>query len=75
MQNQSELRNQYQQSDGAGGQLELFKKKKREMSDAERVNALQCSLYQKARQERGTDTISARAKGSAGYTDKKPSRR
>jgi RNA-directed DNA polymerase len=53
MQNQSELRNQYQQSDGAGGQLELFKKKKREMSDAERVDALQCSLYQKARQERG----------------------
>jgi RNA-directed DNA polymerase len=34
-------------------QPELFNKKKKEMSDAERVFALQSKLYQKAKQERG----------------------
>jgi RNA-directed DNA polymerase len=53
MEKQSELRNKYQQSDEASTQPELFKKKKKEMSDAERVFALQSKLYQKAKQERG----------------------
>lgn len=43
----------YQQSDEANKQTELFKKKKSEMSDAERVLSLQSKLYQKAKQERG----------------------
>lgn len=53
MEKQSELRNKYQQSDEAATQPELFKKKKKEMSDAERVFALQSKLYQKAKQEQG----------------------
>lgn len=53
MEDQSKLRNKYQQKDGAEGQLALFGKKKREMSDAERVLSLQCKLYQKAKQEKG----------------------
>jgi len=53
MEIQSELRNKYQKSDEATSQPELFKKKKREMTDAERVFTLQSKLYQKAKQERG----------------------
>jgi len=47
------LRIKYQQSDEATTQPELFKKKKKEMPDAERVFSLQSKLYQKAKQERG----------------------
>jgi RNA-directed DNA polymerase len=61
------LRNKYQQSDGASGQLELFKKKKREMSDAERVYALQCKLYQKASQDRSYKFYVLYDKLSLGY--------
>lgn len=46
------MRNKYQQLDGANEQAELFKRKKKEMPDAERVLSLQCKLYQKAKQER-----------------------
>jgi group II intron reverse transcriptase/maturase len=53
MEKQSELRNKYQQSDEAPTQSELIKKKKKEMTDAERVFALQSKLYHKAKQERG----------------------
>ncbi len=52
MEDQSKLRNKYQQKDGADQQLALFSKKKGEMSDAERVFSLQCKLYQKAKQEK-----------------------
>jgi group II intron reverse transcriptase/maturase len=53
MERQSELRNKYQQSDESLTQLELFKRKKKEMPDEERVKTLQSKLYQKAKQERG----------------------
>lgn len=53
MEDQSKLRNKYQEKDGSSQQLALFDKKKREMSDAERVFSLQCKLYQKAKQEKG----------------------
>ena len=53
MKNRSKLRNKYQQKDGAWSQPELFKKKKKEMTDAERVFSFQSKLYQKAKQERG----------------------
>ena len=53
MEDQSKLRNKYQQKDGAEQQLALFVKKKGEMSDAERVFSLQCKLYQKAKQDKG----------------------
>ena len=53
MEDQSKLRNKYQEKDGGSQQLALFVKKKREMSDAERVFSLQCKLYQKAKQEQG----------------------
>jgi len=46
------MRNKYQQLDGANEQDELFKRKKKEMPDAERVLSFQCKLYQKAKQER-----------------------
>jgi group II intron reverse transcriptase/maturase len=46
------LRNKYQQREEASVQGELFKRKKSDMSDAERVFALQSKLYQKAKQER-----------------------
>lgn len=46
------MRNKYQQLDGANEQAELFKRKKKEMPDAERVLSFQCKLYQKAKQER-----------------------
>lgn len=52
MEDQSKLRNKYQQKDGTSAQLTLFAKKKSEMSDAERVFSLQCKLYQKAKQEK-----------------------
>lgn len=53
MEDQSKLRNKYQEKDGAPHQLAIFEKKKREMSDAERVFSLQCKLYQKAKQDKG----------------------
>lgn len=53
MEDQSKLRNKYQEKDGAEGQLPLFGKKKWELSDAERVFSLQCKLYQKAKQDKG----------------------
>lgn len=53
MKDQSKLRNKYQEKDGAPQQLAIFVKKKREMSDAERVFSLQCKLYQKAKQDKG----------------------
>jgi len=53
MEDQSKLRNKYQQKDGASLQLSLFGKKKYEMSDAERVLSLQCKLYQKGKEESG----------------------
>jgi RNA-directed DNA polymerase len=46
------MRNKYQQLDGANEQAELFKRKKKEIPDAERVLSFQCKLYQKAKQER-----------------------
>lgn len=46
------MRNKYQELDGANEQAELFKRKKKEMPDAERVLSFQCKLYQKAKQER-----------------------
>lgn len=46
------MRNKYQQLDRANEQAELFKRKKKEMPDAERVLSFQCKLYQKAKQER-----------------------
>lgn len=52
-QNQSKLRKEYQQKDGESEQGELFKRKKSELSDSERVMALQRGLYQKAKQEKG----------------------
>ena len=52
MEDQSKLRNKYQQKDGATQQLTIFDKKKSEMSGAERVFSLQCKLYQKAKQEK-----------------------
>ena len=52
MEDQSKLRNKYQQKDGAPEQLALIGKKKSELSDAERVFLLQCKLYQKAKQEK-----------------------
>ncbi len=49
----SELRkNKYQQKDEVKAQGELFKRKKREMPDAERLSNLQGKLYQRAKQER-----------------------
>jgi RNA-directed DNA polymerase len=53
MEDQSKLRNKYQEKDGGSQQLALFAKKKREMSDTERVFSFQCKLYQKAKQEKG----------------------
>lgn len=38
---------------GAGEQLELIKRRRSEIPDAERVSALQRKLYQKAKQEKG----------------------
>ena len=52
MEDQSKLRNKYQQKDGADQQLALFSKKKGEMSDAEKVFSLESKLYQKAKQEK-----------------------
>lgn len=52
-QNQSKLRKEYQQKDGESGQGAPLKKKKSELSDSERVEALQRGLYQKAKQEKG----------------------
>ena len=46
------MRNKYQQLNGVNEQAELFKRKKKEMPDAERVLSFQCKLYQKAKQER-----------------------
>lgn len=37
---------------GADGQMELFKRRRSEIPDAERVSTLQLKLYQKAKQER-----------------------
>jgi RNA-directed DNA polymerase len=51
-QNQSKLRKEYQQKDGESEEGELFKRKKSELSDSERVLALQRGLYQKAKQEK-----------------------
>jgi group II intron reverse transcriptase/maturase len=50
--NQTELKVKDQKSVGAIVQGELFKRKRSEIPDAERVNALQEKLYQKAKQER-----------------------
>lgn len=48
------MRKKYHYTDGALPESsELFKRKKSEMSDAERVSLLQEKLYQKAKQERG----------------------
>ena len=52
-QNQSKLRKEYQKKDGESEEGELFKRKKSELSDSERVVALQRGLYQKAKQEKG----------------------
>ena len=52
-QNQSKLRKEYQKKDGESEQGELFKRKKSELSDSERVLLLQRGLYQKAKQEKG----------------------
>lgn len=52
-QNQSKLRKEYQKKDGESGERELIKRKKSELSDSERVLALQRGLYQKAKQEKG----------------------
>lgn len=52
-QNQSKLRKEYQQKDGESEQGEQTKRKKSELSDSERVMALQRGLYQKAKQEKG----------------------
>lgn len=52
-QNQSKLRKEYQKKDGESGEGELIKRKKSELSDSERVLALQRGLYQKAKQEKG----------------------
>ncbi len=41
------------QSVDAKGQIELFKRRRKEIPDAERLSALQEKLYQKAKQERG----------------------
>ncbi len=41
------------QSVDAKGQIELFKRRRNEIPDAERLSALQEKLYQKAKQERG----------------------
>jgi RNA-directed DNA polymerase len=51
--NQTELKVKDQNSVGAPEQGELFKRKRSEIPDAERVSALQEKLYQKAKQERG----------------------
>lgn len=51
-QNQSKLRKEYQQKDGESGEGERIKRKKSELSDSERVLALQRGLYQKAKQEK-----------------------
>ena len=51
MEKSTELRNKYQQRVEAEDQPELFKRKKKEMSDAERVFTLQSKLYQKAKQD------------------------
>lgn len=50
--NQTELKVKDQKSVGAPVQGELFKRKRSEIPDAERVSALQEKLYQKAKQER-----------------------
>ena len=50
MEKSSELRNKYQQREEAEAQPELFKRKKKDMPDAERVFTLQSKLYQKAKQ-------------------------
>jgi RNA-directed DNA polymerase len=50
--NQTELKVKDQKSVGAPEQGELFKRKRSEIPDAERVSALQEKLYQKAKQER-----------------------
>ena len=52
MEKSTELRNKYQQRVEAEGQPELFKRKKKEMSDEERVFTLQSKLYQKAKQDK-----------------------
>ena len=52
MEKTTELRNKYQQRVEAEDQPELFKRKKMEMSDAERVFTLQSKLYQKAKQDK-----------------------
>ena len=52
MEKSTELRNKYQQRVEAEDQPELFKRKKKEMSDAERVFTLQSKLYQKAKQDK-----------------------
>jgi RNA-directed DNA polymerase len=49
---QTELKVKDQKSVGAPVQGELFKRKRAEIPDAERVSALQEKLYQKAKQER-----------------------
>ncbi len=41
------------QSVKANGQIELFKRRRKEIPDAERLSTLQEKLYQKAKQERG----------------------
>lgn len=43
----------HQNKIGAGEQLELIKRRRSEIPDAERVSALQGKLYQKAKQEKG----------------------
>ena len=50
--NQTELKVKDQKSVGAPEQGELFKRRRSEIPDAERVSALQEKLYQKAKQER-----------------------
>ena len=52
MEKSSELRNKYQQREEAEAQPELFKRKKKDMPDAERVFTLQSKLYQKAKQDK-----------------------
>ncbi|WP_373548343.1 group II intron reverse transcriptase/maturase [Haliscomenobacter sp.] len=47
------MRKEYQKKDGESEEGELFKRKKSELSDSERVLILQRGLYQKAKQEKG----------------------
>lgn len=53
MKNQAELIGKDQERVGGPVQGELFKRRRREQPDSERVLALQEKLYQKAKQERG----------------------